>query len=150
MAFLWHSCTRFFQLSGADGTWSPSVLLGSLLTEGQTWKAWSMAVESQLEQAWDQDIWRQREALAKRKIKSCFARWARFPSKASYTSRWNPGALVLAEVWLYHFPKYTPVLPRGQIVLLQSSVLLSASSTCTATRNNVPMSAAMHNDARLP
>lgn len=150
MAFLWRSCTWFFQLSGADDTWFPSGFLGSLLTEGQTWKAWSMAMESQLEQAWDQDIWRQREVLAKRKIKSCFVRWARCPSKASYTSRPNPGALVLAAVWLYHFPKYTSMLRRGQIIFLQSSVLLFASSTCTATRNNVPISAAMHNDARFP
>lgn len=65
----------------------PFCFMRKLVIEGQAWKALSMAMESQLEQAWDQYIWRQREALAKRKIKSCFPRGAKFPSKASYRSR---------------------------------------------------------------
>lgn len=66
----------------------PFCFMRKFVIEGQAWKALSMAMESQLEQAWDQYIWRQREALAKRKkIRSCFVRGARFPSKSSCRSR---------------------------------------------------------------
>lgn len=65
-------------------------------------------------------IWRQREALAKRKIKSCFARGARFPSKASYTSRLNPAVLSLAAVLLYQM--HTGATQRANSAAMRSCV----------------------------
>lgn len=90
--------------------------------EGQAWKALSMAMESQLEQAWDQYIWRQREALAKRKKSKVVLRGEpdsllRLPIDQGL----NPGVLVLAQVLLYQPPKHTSMLPGGQTAPLQSS-----------------------------
>lgn len=82
-----------------------------------------MGMESQLEQARDQYIWRQREALAKRKIKSCFAKGARFPSMASYRSRSKSWSACLGS---------SPAVPTSQTYI--SAAWRPNSESCECCR----------------
>jgi len=64
VAFLWRSRACFSQLSGTYDT-GLFCFMRKFVIEAQAWNTLSMAMELQLEQARDQYIWRQREALAK-------------------------------------------------------------------------------------